>query len=117
MVENIQTPCNTCIDLEDVNKGTKKMANGKVVDVTLITSELLKWKMPSTCHWIMNIIDQAIKQGLPNFWFSPHEKEVNIKVGDMNQVSHYGTIMLSSTMGKLDSTIMEQKISALAEKT
>ena len=29
MVENIQTPCNTCIDLEDVNKGTKKMAKGK----------------------------------------------------------------------------------------
>ena len=29
MVENIQTPCNTCIDLEDVSKGTKKMAKGK----------------------------------------------------------------------------------------
>ena len=71
--------------------------------------------MPHTYHWIMTIIDRAFKQGLPNFWFSPHEKEVNIKVGDMNQVSHYGTIMLSSTMGKLDSTIMEQKISALAE--
>ena len=29
IVENIETPCNTCIDLEDVNKGTKKMAKGK----------------------------------------------------------------------------------------
>ena len=33
MVENIETPCNTCIDLEDVNKGAKKMANGKTTDV------------------------------------------------------------------------------------
>mgnify|MGYP007007534996 CR=1 FL=1 len=40
MVENIETPCNTCIDIEDVNKGTKKMANGKVADVTPITKEL-----------------------------------------------------------------------------
>ena len=30
MVENIETPCNTCIDLEYVNRGTKKRANGKV---------------------------------------------------------------------------------------
>ena len=48
MVENIETPCNTCIDPEDVNNGTKAMANGKSVNVTLITSELLKWTIPST---------------------------------------------------------------------
>ena len=42
------------------------MGNGKVIDVTFITSEFLKWIMPNTCHWIMTIIDQAIKQGLPN---------------------------------------------------
>ena len=40
IVENIERPCNTCIYLEDVNKGTKNMANGKVADVTLITREL-----------------------------------------------------------------------------
>ena len=39
MVQNIKTSC-TCIDLEDVNKGTKMMANEKPVNVTLITSEL-----------------------------------------------------------------------------
>ena len=50
MVENIEIPCNTCIDIEDVNKGTKKMANGKVANVTVFTIELLKWTMPCTCH-------------------------------------------------------------------
>ena len=40
MVENIETPCNTCIDLEDVNKGTNKMTNRKTIHVTLITNEL-----------------------------------------------------------------------------
>ena len=29
MVEDIETPCRTCIDLEDVNKGTKNMGYGK----------------------------------------------------------------------------------------
>ena len=42
------------------------MANGKATNVTLITSEFLKWTMPSTCQWIITIIDQAIKQGLSN---------------------------------------------------
>ena len=28
-VENIDTPCNACIDLENVNDRTKKMAMGK----------------------------------------------------------------------------------------
>ena len=63
MFEKLETPCITCIDLEDVNKGTKKMANGKVVDVTLITSELLKWTMPSTRNWIM-IIEKSYMRKL-----------------------------------------------------
>ena len=87
MVENIETPCNTCIDLEDVNKGTKKMANGKVVDVTLITSELLKWTMPSTRYWILTIIDQAIKQGLPNDWLKNWIKPI-FEVGYKIKISN-----------------------------
>ena len=35
MVESIETPCNACIDLEEVSKELKKMANGKLIDVTL----------------------------------------------------------------------------------
>ena len=58
-----------------------KIANGKIAYVTLITSELLKWTMPSTHHWIMTIIDQAIKQGLPNDWLMNWIKPI-FKVGD-----------------------------------
>ena len=35
MVESTKTPCNACIDLEEVSKELKKMANGKLIDVTL----------------------------------------------------------------------------------
>ena len=28
IVENIETPCNTCIELQYINKGTKNMING-----------------------------------------------------------------------------------------
>ena len=85
--------------------------NGKAVDVTLITRELLKWRMPSTCHWIMTIINQAIKKCLPNDLLMTQIKPI-LKVGDKNQVSNYRAIMVSSTIAKLYSTIMEQKISA-----
>ena len=40
MVKNIETPCNTCTNLEGVNQGTKNMANGKATVITLIRSEL-----------------------------------------------------------------------------
>ena len=33
IVEKIETPCTTCIDIDDVNKGIKKMASGKASDV------------------------------------------------------------------------------------
>ena len=58
MVENIETQSTICIDIDDVNKGIKKMANGKAVDATYISSELLKWTMPHARHWIMTIIEQ-----------------------------------------------------------
>ena len=39
------------------------------------------------------------------------------KAGDKNQVSNYHTIIVSSTIAKLCSTIMEQKISTWAKST
>ena len=66
MVEKIETPCTTCIDIDDVNKGIKKMASGKATDATYVSSKLLKWAMPNTHHWIMTIIEQVMKQGFPN---------------------------------------------------
>ena len=78
---------NTCIDHEDVNKDTKKMANGKVVDVTFITSELLKQIMRIPRHWILTIIDQAIKQGLPNDWLKNWIKPI-FEVGYKIKISN-----------------------------
>ena len=114
MVENIDVPTVTCVNLEDVNKGTKKMASGKVADVTSLTSELFKWTGPHTRYWIATLIDQAIKQGFPKDWLMNWIKPI-YKAGDKNVVSNYRTIMVSSTIAKLYSTIMEQKISAWAE--
>ena len=64
----------------------------------------------------MTIIEQAIKQGFPNDWLMNWIKPI-FKAGDKNQVSNYRTIMVSSTIAKLYSTIMEQKISTWAEST
>ena len=80
-------------------------ANGKAVDVTLISCELLKWTMPSTCHWIMTIINQAIKQDWLNDWLM-NQIKLNFKVGDKNQISNNRTIMVSLTIAKLYSIVM-----------
>ena len=45
---------------------SKNMFNGKVVDATLMTIDLLKWRRPQTSQWITTITDQPIKQGFPN---------------------------------------------------
>ena len=64
----------------------------------------------------MTITEQAIKQGFSNDWLMNWIKPI-FKFGDKNQVSNYRTIMVSSTMAKLYSTIMEQTISTWAEST
>ena len=63
----------------------------------------------------MTIIDQAIKQGLSIDWLMNCIKPI-CKVADKSQVSDYRTIMGSSTIAKLYSTIMQQKVSDWAEK-
>ena len=54
---------------------------GKAADAIYISSELLKWTMPYTRHWIMTIIEQPIKQGFPNDWLMNRIKSI-FKAGD-----------------------------------
>ena len=91
------------------------MANGKATNVTLITSELLKWTMLITHYWNMAIIDQTIKPGLSNDWLMNWIKP-NFKARDKNQLSNYRTIMVSSTIAKLYSIIMEHKLAWVERK-
>ena len=37
----------------------------KVMDATLMISELLRWTRPQIHQWIETIMNQAIKQGFP----------------------------------------------------
>ena len=83
IVQNIQTPFNTQIDTKDINQGTKNMVNVKVVDVTLLKSELVNQTMPHTHHRIMNIVDKTIKESLPNDWIMNWIKPMS-KRGDKN---------------------------------
>ena len=56
MVEKIETPRTTCIDIDDFNKGIKKIVNGKIADTTYVSSELLNWTLSHTRQWILTII-------------------------------------------------------------
>ena len=79
----LKTPCTKCINIDDVNKGIKKMASGKATNITYVSSELLKWTRPHNPLWIMTIIEQAIKQGFPNDWLMNWIKPI-FKSGDKN---------------------------------
>ena len=57
----------------------------------------------------MTIIGQVIKQGLPNDWPMNWIKPIS-QIGDKNQVSNYCTILMSTTIAKLYSIVMEQKV-------
>ena len=58
-------------------------------------------------------MDQAIKQGFPEYWFMNLIKSIH--KGDKNLVSNYQTIMVDFVMAKLYGTIMEQKIGSWSE--
>ena len=58
---SIETPFNSCVYIEDVNRGPKKMSNDNAMDATLIISEFLKWTRLQNHPWVATIMDQAIK--------------------------------------------------------
>ena len=62
------SPRNTCVSIEDVNEGTKKMSNGNAKDAISLTSELLNRTRSQTRQWIASVMDQAIKRGFPEYW-------------------------------------------------
>ena len=48
MTLRIETPYKACVSIKDVNRGAKKMSNGKAADATIMTNELLKWTRSQT---------------------------------------------------------------------
>ena len=65
------------MSIENVNREAKSISNGKVVDATLMTIDILKWTRPETSQWITTTMDQAIKQGFPKDWLMNLIKETN----------------------------------------
>ena len=49
-----------CVSIENVNREAKSISNGKVVDATLMTIDILKWTRPETSQWITTTMDQVI---------------------------------------------------------
>ena len=72
--------------------------------------------MPHGYNWINTIIDEPIKQGLSSDWLMSWIK-TNFKSGEKNQISNHHKVMMSSSIAKLYSTIMEQKISSCVESS
>lgn len=101
-------------NIHDVNEGLKKMANGKAPDTLHFNTEMLKWTKEYTRGCLVRLLNNAIENGFPLEWQDNWLKPI-YKGGDRNQLTNYRTIMVGSTMAKLFSTIIENKLSLWAE--
>ena len=98
---------------EDIEAGLKKMANGKASDHMKIQAEFVKWIGDRARTWLSHILTHALHHGFPLEWQENWVQSLH-KGGDKNSVTNYRTIMVSSTLAKLFTTVLEMKISSWA---
>lgn len=113
--EEISPGSTTPFAFEDVEAGLKKMARGTAFDHMHMGAELLKWTRDRAREWLSYILTHALHHGFP-----PKGQEnwvqTLFKGGDKNSVTNYRTMMLSSTLAKLFSIVLETKISTWAQE-
>ena len=56
------------IDKLMMEKGLRKLANGKAPDTLNFTSEMIKWTRKKAREWIHHLLNKAITHGLPDDW-------------------------------------------------
>ena len=92
------------------------MANGKAHNLDDICIQLLKWAPTETHAYLANILNFTFTHGFLDDWQENWIKEI-YKGGDHESLTNYRTTVVSSTMAKLFSTLLETTLSAWAKKT
>lgn len=91
------------------------MANDKASNNLHICVELLKWTDDRARAWLSHILTHASQHGFTTYW-QDNWVQPFFKGGDFNVVPNYRTIMVSTTLAKLVSIVLETKISTWAEE-
>jgi transposase InsO family protein len=119
---------NASISVEEVESALLRMKNGRMAGPDGMRGELLKgayseWELRdgtfkhlALSGELRDILDQAFSTGeVPTVWSSAYLCSV-FKRGDATVKDYYRGIVVGSTMGKLYSMILEQRLSAFCEQ-
>ena len=104
------------ITLEELEKGIKNLKNNKACGLDGILNEFLKYSNVSVRHVILKLFNAILESGIfPSQWAIGEIVPV-FKKGNINEPSNYRPISLISSLGKLFTYCVNEKMNRFAEK-
>lgn len=107
---------NLSISFEEIKKGVSQLRNGASAGPDLFLNEFLKRGTESLLAYIHTLFNKIFDLGyFPEKWAEGHIIPI-FKKGDKNEVSNYRGITLLSTIGKLFTRILNNRLNTWAEE-
>ena len=107
---------NIPIQMEEYNKALKQLRNNKSPGPDLLLNEFFKHGTDELNVYILNLFNTVFESGyFPESWAEGFIIPIH-KKGDRNDVSNYRGITLLSALGKLFTRILNNRLTAWAEK-
>ncbi len=102
---------------QEVLKGIKSLKNNKAPGADCITNEMLKNVPPNALSAITTVFNLILDTGIvPTTWASGLIKPIYKNKGDAKNVDNYRAITLVSCFGKLFTSLLNNRITALLEE-
>ena len=112
MFEELNLP----ISLEEIKKGVRQLRNGASAGPDLFLNEFLKNGTNGLITYLHNLFNKIFEIGyFPERWAEGHIIPI-FKKGDKNEASNYRGITLLSTIGKLFTRILNNRLNDWSEE-
>ena len=106
---------NTDIPLEEIKTAIKQLHNGASGGPELWLKEFFKKSSEILFSYVHNLFNKLFQTGyFPQKWAEGHIVLI-FKKGDVNEVSNYRGITLLSTIGKLFTRVLNNRLNSWAE--
>ena len=112
MFEELNVP----ISVEEIRKGLKQLQNGSSAGPDLLLNEFLKFGTNGLISYLQNLYNKMFEIGyFPESWSEGYIIPI-FKKGDKEEPSNYRGITLLSTVGKLFTRILNNRLNEWAEE-
>ena len=107
---------NLLISLEEIKKGVRELQNGASAGPDLFLNEFLKKGTNSLITYMHDLFNKIFEMGyFPERWTEGHTIPI-YKKGDKNEASNYRGITLLSTVGKVFTRILNNRLNNWADE-